>query len=242
MEEPLFYFGAPTSDEDPIRRGIGTLGEKTVHAMLKRYYEPDASLHEVSCRGFVADILSGNRIIEIQSRGFERLVPKLIALLEDYDITVVFPVVVKKEIVWVDPETGECRKPRISNKHGHELDLFSELYRIREFLDHRHLHFRVVKINAREYRLTNGQGAQKKKHATKVDILPLSILGEINVESPRDYACFLPSSLPSVFTADLLRDKTGASLLAARMALRVMREHGTVIYKGKERHRNLYSL
>ena len=30
-----------------IRDGIGTLSEKTVHAVLKYYYEPDSSHHEI---------------------------------------------------------------------------------------------------------------------------------------------------------------------------------------------------
>ena len=33
------------------RNGIGTLSEKTVHAILKNYYEPDEDYHEIPVNG-----------------------------------------------------------------------------------------------------------------------------------------------------------------------------------------------
>mgnify|MGYP000479610337 FL=1 len=38
------------------RQGIGTLSEKTVHAVLKNYYAPDTDMHEIPIENFVADI------------------------------------------------------------------------------------------------------------------------------------------------------------------------------------------
>ena len=48
------------------RNGIGTLSEKTVHAVLKNYYAPDETQHEIPVEGCVADIFNGKEIIEIQ--------------------------------------------------------------------------------------------------------------------------------------------------------------------------------
>ena len=36
--------------------GIGALSEKSIHAFLKRYIEPDTDYHEVALDGFFADI------------------------------------------------------------------------------------------------------------------------------------------------------------------------------------------
>ena len=36
--------------------GFGTLQEKTVHAVMKLYYEPDEDCHEVPVEGYIADI------------------------------------------------------------------------------------------------------------------------------------------------------------------------------------------
>ena len=41
---------------DRQRIGIGTLSEKTVHAVLKNYLQPDEDHHEIPIEGYVADI------------------------------------------------------------------------------------------------------------------------------------------------------------------------------------------
>ena len=46
--------------KDHVRDGIGTLSEKTVHAVLKYYYEPDSSHHEIPLEKSVADIFTGD--------------------------------------------------------------------------------------------------------------------------------------------------------------------------------------
>ena len=51
-----------------MRQGIGTLSEKTVHAVMKNYYAPDTDMHEIPIENFVADIYTGQEIIEIQTR------------------------------------------------------------------------------------------------------------------------------------------------------------------------------
>ena len=53
------------------RQGIGTLSEKTVHAVLKNYYAPDEDMHEIPIEGSVADIYTGTEIVEIQTRSFD---------------------------------------------------------------------------------------------------------------------------------------------------------------------------
>ena len=64
------------------RNGIGTLSEKTVHAVLKNYYAPDETQHEIPVEGCVADIFNGKEIIEIQTRSFDRMRPKLERFLQ----------------------------------------------------------------------------------------------------------------------------------------------------------------
>ena len=46
-------------------KGIGTLKEKTIHAVLKNFYAPDVSHQEQRIEGFVADIFNNGEIIEI---------------------------------------------------------------------------------------------------------------------------------------------------------------------------------
>ena len=50
---------------DRKRSGIGTLSEKTVHAILKNYYEPDEEKQEIPIENSVADIFSDGGIMEL---------------------------------------------------------------------------------------------------------------------------------------------------------------------------------
>ena len=45
------------------RQGIGTLGEKTLHAVLKNYYQPDNTKQEIKIGNFFADIADSGSII-----------------------------------------------------------------------------------------------------------------------------------------------------------------------------------
>ena len=40
------------------KNGIGTLGEKGIHAILKNYYQPDETLHEIHIGPYVVDGLT----------------------------------------------------------------------------------------------------------------------------------------------------------------------------------------
>ena len=115
-------------------RGIGTLGERTLHAVLKHYCEPTESFHEVRVGGFVADIANENGITEIQTRRFDKLRGKLAYFLPFTNVTVVYPIAAVKWIVWIDGDTGETTKRRKSPRRGTPCDALFEMYKIRGFL------------------------------------------------------------------------------------------------------------
>ena len=48
--------------KDRQRLQIGTLSEKTVHAVVKNFYEPDEDKQEVPIEGLFADIFTGTFI------------------------------------------------------------------------------------------------------------------------------------------------------------------------------------
>ena len=97
------------------RNGIGTLGEKTLHAVLKNYYEPFGENQEIKIGGYVADIVGENGVIEIQTRNFNKLLKKLEAFLEFCDVTVVYPMPALKYLRW----QGFQKSVR---PHGHPSD------------------------------------------------------------------------------------------------------------------------
>lgn len=119
MSEPD---GTPCCTGQPAERPqIGTRGERALHAALKRRIEPDESLHEIPCMGFVADICNASGIVEIQTRAFDRLRGKLARYLPEMPVTLVYPAVRQKWLVWIDPETGEATKNGAPRRRGRRL-------------------------------------------------------------------------------------------------------------------------
>lgn len=110
------------------------------------------SCHEVRLQGFVVDILREDEVYEIQSRRFYVLRHKLSKLLETHKVTVVYPVVRQKWIIWVDEESGQVVRRRKSPKMGRACHILAELYGIRDLLAHENLSFAVVSLDAEEYR------------------------------------------------------------------------------------------
>ena len=97
--------------------GIGTLSEKALHAALKSYYEPDFESREVKVGGFVADIVGENGIIEIQTRGFDRLGRKLDVFFGSGARNGGIPCGAKARAVLDGPRNGrDLRKAKITEK------------------------------------------------------------------------------------------------------------------------------
>ncbi|MBR3768975.1 MAG: hypothetical protein IKL06_00380 [Lachnospiraceae bacterium] len=182
------------------RIGIGTLSEKTMHAVLKHYYAPDEEMHEIPIENYVADIYTGTEIIEIQTRAMDRMRKKLEAFLPLYPVTIVYPMPHEKWLYWIDEETGEVSPKRKSPKKGNPYQAFIELYKIRPFLSHPNLRLRLDLIDMEEYRLLNGWSRDKKKGSERYDRIPTAFVEEVCIDCVRDYMQLIPYELPEQFT------------------------------------------
>lgn len=178
-----------------IREGIGTLSEKSVHAVLKNYLAPNEDHHEVPLEGYVADIYTGKEIIEIQTRQFNRMRDKLKAFLPICPVTIVYPMTAKKILVWIDPDTGEEVERRKSPMKSSIYEIFEELYKIKSFLTEPNLRIKMVFLELEELKLLDGYGKDKKKRASKHDRVPLQLVSEMNMECQEDYMQFIPFDL-----------------------------------------------
>ncbi|MDF2943142.1 MAG: hypothetical protein K0S01_2000 [Herbinix sp.] len=221
--------------------GIGTLGEKTVHSVLKSYYSPDNINHEIKVGSFVADICTGNEIIEIQTRNFDKLRRKLQAFLAFGPVTIVYPIPRTKWIRWVNPQTGEISPPRKSPKKGTPYIIFPELYKIKEYLINPNLNLRIILINLEEYKLLDGWSQDKKKGSTRCDRIPTELVEEIIISSVNDYQLLIPELLGSEFTSKDYKKASGLPLHIAQTALNVLHFVGAVDRVGKKGNLYLYT-
>ncbi|MBQ8371505.1 MAG: hypothetical protein IJX38_02310 [Clostridia bacterium] len=187
--------------EESAPLGIGTLAEKLVHKTLKLYFEPRVENHEVEYLGSVADIMGDEGIIEIQRAAYARLLPKLKKFLPSAPVTVVYPVVGRKRLRWLDPESGEISSTGRHIRGKTLYDTAFELMKISELIGNERLRVLIVFLECDEYRLLNGRGEKKKIKAGKIDMIPTDLLDIIELKERDDYRIFLPEDIGEEFTA-----------------------------------------
>lgn len=181
---------------------IGVLREKTLHATLKLWLDEDITHHEVTLPdGHVADIFDGERVTEIQTGNFSALRPKLQALLTQYPVTVVHPLVRRKWLCWIDPATGETTPPKRSPRTGSFTDAGPQLVYVLPCLAHPNLTVRLLLLDMEEHRLADGWSRDGKRGSHRAERYPLTLEGEVTLRGPGDYTALLPPDLPSAFTA-----------------------------------------
>lgn len=180
---------------------IGTLNEHTLHLALKYYLEPDSQYHEVTCEGSVADIKRGDEIIEIETRSFTRMKKKLKAFLPAHTVTVVYPIAEVKWVIWIDPETGALSEKRRSPKKGRASDVFYELYKLSEYLQHPNFRLKLIFAEIEDYKRRDGWSYDGKRGATREERVPTGFRSTLDIIRPEDYGRLVEVIPEGEFTA-----------------------------------------
>lgn len=222
------------------KNGIGTLGEKTLHALIKNYLEPDEAKQEIRVGTYYADIYNGEEIIEIQTRQFNKLRDKLEVFLQEYPVRVVYPVLGKKRLYWIDRESGEVSPGRVSPRKGTVYELCAELYKIKGYLKNPNLRLQALVLEAEEYRYLDGWSRDRKKGATHYDRIPTKLTDELCIDTLRDYRKFLPQGLPEEFGSREFAASARISRSLAQIVLNILFEVGTVERIGKQGNAWIY--
>ena len=143
MEKTDFHkerFAALCEEENnrlpPEGSGIGTYREKSLHRILKRWVCDREDCWEIPIGSYIADVVDGVSLTEIQTGSLRPLLPKLRYYLTEteYTVTVLHPVIAEKMIYRMDPETGELLRKRRSGAHGRVEDALAELRWLSELL------------------------------------------------------------------------------------------------------------
>lgn len=223
-------------------KGIGTLSEKTLHAVLKLYYEPDEDKHEVAMSGYYADIYNDKGIIEIQTRQLNKLRDKLSVFLQDYHVTVVYPLPFNKWLSWVNPDNGEVQGRRKSPRHFTEYDAFYELYKIKSYLKNPNLSINLVLMDMEEYKLLNGWSYDKKRGSTRYDRVPVGIRRIVRFDRIEDYMQLVPADLKEEFTVKDFAMAAGVSVEASRYTLNILNYLEIVKRTGRVKNGYVYNV
>ena len=229
-------------EADRLREGIGTLGEKTLHAVLKHFYVPDASYHEQKIGSYFADIAKEGEIIEIQTRQLYRLQKKVSAFLEmGYRVKIVHPVPRHRWLYWIG-EDGTLSNRRKSPKIGRPHSALPELAALRDLPDHPNLTISVLLLDVEDFRNLDGWSRDKKKGSTRFERMPVAYVEEILLSCSEDWRKLLPPSLPSPFTAAEFYKKGGYPTRGGYYALKRMEALGIVRQVGLKGKAFLYEV
>ncbi len=203
--------------EERERHGIGMQMEKTLHAVLKCYKDPDPDHHEIP-------------------------VAKLDTFLPLFPVRVVYPIAHRKRVIWIDPDTGEQAENNLSTHIGTYYTAFRELYRIRPYLTRPGLTLELLLIDLEEYRIKDGWSRDRKRGSHRFDTIPVQLRGELILERPEDYMQLVPEDLPEPFTAADFATAAGIPRALASTVMLLLTETGTVLRVGKQGRAWLYRL
>jgi len=225
-----------------MRTSIGTYSEGTLHAVLKKYYEPNSDRHELKVGKYVADIVGQNGIIEIQTRQLFKMKEKIKAFLEVSDVTVVYPVSAAKYVLWRDEATGEISGRRKSTKKCSVYDAMGELYSLREFIPHPGFHFVVLMLETEDYKDFRLNKYGKKTEVRRFDRVPLRLLSEESFYCRSDYGRLIPVDLPEKFTSADFGKYAGISRSLAQLTLNIFNNVEIVSRIGRDKNGYIYSV
>lgn len=223
------------------RHKIGLLSEKILHSTIK-YYLADEEFHEQKIGGYYADILKNDKIYEIQTANFNKLREKLEYFLNEckYDVTIVYPIPYKKTIYWISEDNKEMSSGRLSNRKGNFMNVFPELYKIKQYLKNDRLHFMFMLINIDEYKYLNGWDKTRKKGSSRIERIPTELVDILNINCLEDYSYYTKCFSDNSFTTKDYKKANKSSVKEANVALNILLYLGVVDRIGKQGRLYLY--
>jgi hypothetical protein len=220
---------------------IGTVGEKSLHAAIKSWYAQPGDAVELPVDGYVADIVRGDLLIEIQTRNFSAIRTKLSRLLDRHPVHLLHPIARDRWIVQQGKD-GQPLGRRKSPKHGQILDLFNELVYIPDLLPHPNLTIEAILITEDEIRRESSRWSWRRRGWKLYDRQLIEIVGRASFQTMEDFLDLLPPSLPDQFTN---RDLTAALACRYNLAQKItytLRESGALTLSGKRGNTLVYEI
>ena len=221
-----------------MKPNIGELNERSLHRALKERYAVPGSATEQAVDGFVADVVVGERIVEVHTGTFWSLRKKLPRLLDRFEVTLVYPVARDRYIVKVpqDPDMPATR--RKSPKHDNVFGAFAALVSIPALLEHPNLTLDVVMIVEEVIRAADA--TRRRRPWICVDRRLVEVTETHRITSMADLFTMLEVDLPEFFTSRDLASVMQSSRRLGQQAAFCLREAGVSEICGKEGNALVY--
>jgi hypothetical protein len=222
------------------QRPIATLNEGPLHAALKAWYARTGDRIEVPVDGRQIDIVRGDLLVEIQTRGFAAIREKLGCLLDDHLVRLVHPIAREKWIVRVDGAKRRVLGRRRSPVRGRIEDVFEELVSLPRLLTHRNFSLEILLTQEEEVRKQERGRAWRRRGWVVVERRLLGVLESHLFGHASDLRRLLPPGLPAPFTTGDLAERLPASRDLAQKMAYCLRESGVIQAEGKRGNAHTY--
>jgi hypothetical protein len=233
LEEP----SGTVSGSSPSGSSIGTLNESSLHASLKAWVAEEGDRFEVPVLGFVADIVRGTALIEIQTGTMSGLRRKLEVFLCRHEVTIILPVAARKTIVSID-DTGRELSRRSSPRRAGAIDVFRQLVSLGGLLGDSNLSIDIVLL--REEEIRRASTTRRRKRFSVDDRRLGEVMEWVSLRHPADYLGVIPASLAEDFTTSDLAKAIHQPRWMAQKVAYVLRTMGVLHVVGKRGNAFIY--
>ena len=234
------------NDADTFRRiGYVARMETTLHHQLKDVFSSPNSRIEVKLGRYRIDVVTDDRLVEIQRSGLASIRDKVLKLCSDgYRVDVVKPLVARKRLVKLNRIDGKVVDERWSPAKATILDLFDELLYFTRVFPHPNLRMIIPMIEIVETRYP-GQGRRRRRRRDAFQVKDRHILDMHETHSFETAMCLhrlLPPDLPRKFDTGELAKGLGVPRHQAQRIGYVMRKTGSAVEVGKRGNAIEYKL
>jgi len=210
--------------------------ETTLHRQLKdEFCDPGAQI-EVKLGNYRIDVVSDNRLIEIQRSSLSSIRDKIAVLLKQgYTVDVVKPLVMRKRLIKLNEKGGKEVDRRWSPSRGTILDVFDELIYFTRIFPHPNLTLIAPMVEIEEIRYP-GRGRRRRRRKGQFIVHDRQILDLHDAcffRTVHDLHALIPS-LPKTYTTAELSKALKVPLDQAQKINYVMRKTGASIEVGKQ--------
>ncbi|MBN2040867.1 MAG: hypothetical protein JW864_12560 [Spirochaetes bacterium] len=215
------------------------MNEFSIHEQLKSEYTGKNDKTEKEVEGYYIDIVKKSGLVEIQTKNFLKIKPKLKKLLESHKVRLVHNIPQIKWIVKID-ENGDILSRRKSPAKGSFLQIFNELIYLTDIIFDPNFSLEIVITEEEEIRQDDGKGSWRRKGVSIKDRKLVKIIDKKKFLKKNDYQKILPENLPKPFSTKDISAELKISVYLARKVVYCFRKVKLIKLAGKKGNLLLY--
>jgi hypothetical protein len=228
------------SSPGPLGLGLNDM-ETSLHRALKELYCTQDSRIEATVRGYRADVLQGELIVEVQASPLGAIARKVADLVKSHRVLVVKPLT-RRKVLLRSGGDGEWNMRRLSPKKGKLLDIFDELVHFTRVFPHPNLSVEIILIDEEEMRVPRRRRRFRGPDYRIHDRRLVQVIERRHISSSHDLLDLLPRDLPTPLTSQTLAQSLSCPEWLARKVMYTLRHCGAARMTGKSGNRLIYEL